>query len=139
MLIGGLGNDRFVIDNAGDRVSEAALGGTDTVLTANAALNLGAIDPVTLAARYGNVENLTYTGSGNFSGVGNALANVLTGGSGNDVLNGAAGNDTLVGGDGNDLLNGGAGNDILGGGTGDDRAIGDRPGCGPLGDRTWIK
>jgi Ca2+-binding RTX toxin-like protein len=50
------------------------------------------------------VENLTYTGGGNFTGTGNALANVLTGGAGNDVLNGAAGNDVLVGGAGNDVF-----------------------------------
>lgn len=65
-------------------------------------------------------RTLTYTGEGNFSGVGNALANVITGGAGADRLLGMDGNDTLNGGVGNDLLDGGAGNDLLNGGAGDD-------------------
>ncbi|CDZ68405.1 Hypothetical protein, partial CDS, partial [Neorhizobium galegae bv. orientalis] len=50
-----------------------------------------------------NVENLVYSGSGNFAGTGNVLANTITGGAGNDTLNGGAGADTLVGGSGNDV------------------------------------
>jgi Ca2+-binding RTX toxin-like protein len=49
------------------------------------------------------VENLTLTGSGNITGTGNALANVLTGNSGNNTLNGAAGADKMAGGAGNDI------------------------------------
>jgi Ca2+-binding RTX toxin-like protein len=57
--------------------------------------------------------------------VGNALANVLTGGIGNDTLSGAGGADTLTGGAGNDTLTGGAGADQFvfakpGSGTGAD-------------------
>ena len=48
------------------------------------------------------VENLTYTGTWNFTGTGNALNNTIRGGIGNDLLNGGLGADTLVGGDGND-------------------------------------
>ncbi|HEX2650130.1 MAG TPA: calcium-binding protein [Burkholderiales bacterium] len=123
VMIGGAGDDTFVIDNAGDRIVEATQalnGGTDTIKTGFAALNMNAVDPVTMAPLYANVENLTYTGTGNFTGTGNALNNVLTGGIGNDTLNGAAGNDTLVGGDGNDTLMGSAGNDTLTGGAGSD-------------------
>ncbi|RSB96643.1 RTX toxin [Rhizobium sophoriradicis] len=90
-LIGGVGDDTYIVDNAGDIVTEAADAGTDTVRTTLAGYTLG-----------NNVENLTYTGSGNFSGAGNALANTITGGAGNDVLNGGAGADTLIGGAGND-------------------------------------
>ncbi|MDE8762178.1 calcium-binding protein, partial [Rhizobium sp. CBK13] len=90
-LIGGTGDDTYIVDNAGDIVTEAADAGTDTVHTALASYTLGS-----------NVENLTYTGSGNFSGAGNALANTITGGAGNDVLNGGAGADTLIGAAGND-------------------------------------
>ena len=50
-----------------------------------------------------NVENLTYTGSGNFAGTGNALDNVIKGGGGNDTLNGGTGSDTMKGGAGNDV------------------------------------
>ncbi|WJR48152.1 peroxidase family protein [Pseudomonas monteilii] len=90
-MTGGGGNDTFVVDNVGDTVSEALNGGVDLVQTNLASYILGA-----------NVENLTYTGAGNFIGGGNALANTITGGGGNDLLNGGAGADRLVGGLGND-------------------------------------
>ncbi|AIC25934.1 hemolysin-type calcium-binding protein [Rhizobium etli bv. mimosae str. IE4771] len=90
-LIGGTGDDTYIVDNAGDLVTEAADAGTDTVRTTLASYTLG-----------NNVENLTYTGSANFSGTGNALANTITGSAGNDVLNGGTGADTLIGGAGND-------------------------------------
>ncbi|MBB4479012.1 Ca2+-binding RTX toxin-like protein [Rhizobium etli] len=90
-LIGGTGDDTYVVDIAGDLVTEAADAGTDTVRTTLAGYTLG-----------NNVENLTYTGSASFSGAGNALANMITGGAGNDMLNGGAGADTLIGGAGND-------------------------------------
>ncbi len=90
-LYGGLGDDTYMLD-AADSIIENAGEGTDTVITSVlAAYNLGA-----------NVENLTYTGTGNFTAGGNALNNVLTGGVGNDVLRGRGGNDTLIGGLGND-------------------------------------
>jgi Ca2+-binding RTX toxin-like protein len=91
-LVGGAGNDTYILDNPGDVVTEGASAGTDTVQTALAAYTLGA-----------NLENLTYTGTGNFAGTGNAEANVITGGAGNDTLDGAAGADTLIGGAGNDI------------------------------------
>ncbi|WP_116680372.1 M10 family metallopeptidase C-terminal domain-containing protein [Rhizobium leguminosarum] len=90
-LIGGTGDDTYVVDNAGDLVTEAADAGTDTVRTALAGYTLG-----------NNVESLTYTGTASFTGAGNALANTITGGAGNDVLNGGAGADILIGGAGND-------------------------------------
>ncbi|MCE1037109.1 heme peroxidase [Pseudomonas monteilii] len=90
-MTGGAGNDTFVVDNVGDTVSEALNGGVDLVQTILASYTLGA-----------NVENLTYTGVGNFTGVGNMLDNIIIGGAGNDVLNGREGADRLVGGLGND-------------------------------------
>ncbi|TBY89944.1 calcium-binding protein, partial [Rhizobium leguminosarum bv. viciae] len=86
-LIGRAGNDTYIIDNAGDLVTEVADEGTDTVRT-----NLASY---TLAA---NVENLSFAGTGPFAGTGNALNNVIVGGSGSNTLTGGAGNDTLTGG-----------------------------------------
>ncbi|WP_418889614.1 M10 family metallopeptidase C-terminal domain-containing protein [Rhizobium laguerreae] len=91
-LIGGAGDDTYIVDNAGDSVAENAATGTDTVKTVLANYTIG-----------NNVENLTYTGSANFTGTGNALANTITGGAGNDLLDGGAGNDALIGGAGNDI------------------------------------
>jgi Ca2+-binding RTX toxin-like protein len=107
--VGGAGNDTYVVDNAGDVVTEASNAGTDSVQTT--------LSSFTLAV---NVENLTFTGTGAFSGTGNAANNVITGGTSNDTLDGGAGNDTLNGGGGDDTLIGGAGVDILRGGIGAD-------------------
>ncbi|WP_141504990.1 calcium-binding protein, partial [Rhizobium sp. L9] len=91
-MLGGIGDDVYVVDIATDIVIENASEGTDTVRTALVGYTLG-----------NNVENLTYTGSANFSGAGNGLANTITGGAGNDVLNGGTNADTLIGGAGHDI------------------------------------
>ncbi|WP_223557594.1 peroxidase family protein [Pseudomonas sp. BF-RE-01] len=108
-MVGSAGNDTYIVDAATDVVVEVAGGGTDTVQTSLASYTLG-----------GNVENLTYTGGGNFAGSGNGLNNIITAGVGNDTLNGGGGNDILNGNSGNDTLNGDAGNDQLFGGIGTD-------------------
>nr|WP_281047939.1 calcium-binding protein [Rhizobium ruizarguesonis] len=92
-LDGGGGNDIYVVDSAGDVIKEAVGAGTDEIRTALAAYSIAALV---------NVENLTYTGSANFTGTGNALANTITGGAGNDTLNGGVGADSLIGGMGDD-------------------------------------
>jgi Ca2+-binding RTX toxin-like protein len=109
ILIGGMGDDVFVLDTAADVVVETAAGGIDRVDTDLTTYALGA-----------ELENLSYTGSTNFSGSGQALDNSLTGAAGNDTLAGNAGNDTLSGNGGNDSLDGGLGNDLLKGGSGND-------------------
>ena len=48
------------------------------------------------------VENLILTGTGNIAGIGNGLANIITGSSGDNTLDGKAGADTMKGGKGND-------------------------------------
>lgn len=108
-MIGYGGNDYYIVNSAGDRITEVAGGGIDEVATTLASYTLPEF-----------VENLTFVGSGNFTGGGNELANLLIGGVGNDTLSGAAGADTLVGGAGNDRLDGGTGADALVGGAGDD-------------------
>ncbi len=90
-LIGGVGNDTYRIDSATDTILENAAEGTDTVQTL--------LPTCTLLL---NVENLSYLGTGNFFGTGNAAANILQGGAGDDSLDGAAGNDSLAGHEGND-------------------------------------
>jgi serralysin len=90
-LSGGLGNDTYIVDNVGDSVVEGVNAGTDLVRTTLAHYTLGA-----------NVENLTFSGGGNHTGIGNALANTMYGNSGNDVLNGRDGADMMAGGAGND-------------------------------------
>lgn len=112
-MTGGAGNDTYVVDSIGDAVIENAGGGTDTIVTTLGSFSLASLP---------HVEHLTYTGSGGFSGAGNALANTITGASGDDVLSGGAGNDTLNGGAGNDtfVATVGDGNDRYNGGAGID-------------------
>ena len=107
-LSGGTGNDIYVVDNAGDSVTENTSAGTDTVQS-TITYTLGS-----------NLERLTLIGTDPINGTGNTLANVLTGNSAHNTLSGGAGNDTLSGGAGNDTLDGGTGNDVLSGGAGDD-------------------
>jgi Ca2+-binding RTX toxin-like protein len=99
-LRGGRGDDTYIID-AGDTVHEAAGEGRDTVLVG---FNLYTLT--------GNVEDLTYTGVGNFNGTGNDLNNFIRGNTGNDTLAGSLGDDSLHGGAGADRMDGGAGSDL---------------------------
>jgi Ca2+-binding RTX toxin-like protein len=114
-MAGGTGNDTYVVDDAGDAVTEAASEGTDTVRS-SISYTLGA-----------NLENLVLTGAA-ANGTGNELANVLTGNEGANVLTGLAGNDTLIGNGGDDTLDGGTGADAMAGGTGNDLYIVDDAG-----------
>src|SRR6266581_1015626 len=98
-LVGGLGYDTYMVDNAGDVITENAGEGTDTAL-ATATYTLGS-----------NVENLILMGTAAIGGTGNTLDNLIIGNSANNTLSGGAGNDTLDGGAGADSLSGGAGND----------------------------
>jgi Ca2+-binding RTX toxin-like protein len=116
-LIGGLGYDKYIIDDAFDVVVENKNGGYDDIESSVS---------YTLSA---NVEGLTLTGSDALTGTGNELGNVIVGNSGNNVIDGMAGEDELQGGDGNDTLRGGGtaaeqGSDKLFGGFGDDLLIG---------------
>lgn len=108
VLAGGAGDDTYVV-GAGDIVTETLNAGTDTV-NSSVSITLGA-----------NVENLVLTiGSGDIGGIGNGLANVLTGNDGNNALSGAGSDDVIDGRAGNDNIDGGAGNDTITGGAGDD-------------------
>lgn len=116
-MTGGLGDDIYIVDNAGDVVNEFAGGGIDLV-----ASSINYVLPE-------HVELLMMT-AGNFTGTGNAAANVIVASSGNnnlyglggnDVLAARGGNDKLYGGEGDDLLSGEGGNDDLDAGTGNDK------------------
>ncbi|MEY4765486.1 MAG: hypothetical protein RI907_2159, partial [Pseudomonadota bacterium] len=100
-MAAGAGNDTYVVDNAGDVVTENAGEGTDLV---NASVT------TTLSA---NVENLTLTGTAAINGTGNGLANVLTGNTAANALSGGDGNDTISGGAGADAMTGGLGDDTF--------------------------
>lgn len=111
-LYGNGGDDIFTVDTPADLVFEQAGEGTDTVFAniQGAGFYL-----------YANIENLTLVGDTPF-GVGNDLANILTGSAAANWLLGGSGNDTLNGKEGSDVLFGEAGSDtfIFEQGTGSD-------------------
>jgi serralysin len=93
----------------------------DTVVTTLSRYDLSNIGSNSTFARslsaatlYGVVENLTYNGFTDFTGIGNDANNVLRGG---------AGNDSLLGGKGHDTVYAGAGQDGIQLGEGDDKAF----------------
>jgi serralysin len=88
-MIGGAGNDTYVVTRANDVIVEQLNGGTDVVSTNLSTYLLP-----------DNVENFVYTGTTGVTATGNALANTFSGGAGNDTFNGGGGNDTLNGGTG---------------------------------------
>jgi hypothetical protein len=100
-LIGGNGDDLYIINTKGVKISEKSNAGIDSVQS-NISYTLEK-----------NVENLTLLGLANLNGTGNELNNVFLGNSGKNVLKGMAGNDTLIGGKGTDKLTGGKGADIF--------------------------
>lgn len=112
LLQGGAGDDIYVVDSAGDIVTEASGMGTDIVRS-----SISFVLP-------DSVEQLVLTGSADIDAIGNGLGNTLTGNSGNNQLQGLAGDDVLVGNDGDDTLEGDAGNDQLDGGYGADMLAG---------------
>jgi Ca2+-binding RTX toxin-like protein len=90
-MSGGLGNDTYVIDSAGDVVTESAGEGTDLIRSS-----------VTYVLSV-NVENLTLTGAAAINGTGNDDNNTLTGNAANNTLDGGVGVDTMIGGMGDDI------------------------------------
>ncbi|MFE1597361.1 calcium-binding protein [Methylobacterium sp. ID0610] len=92
-LVGGAGNDVYVVGHQSITITEAAGEGDDEIRTALAAYSM---------ARFAHVERLTFTGAGAATLTGNAGDNTITGGAGNDTLIGGAGADRLLGGAGID-------------------------------------
>jgi Ca2+-binding RTX toxin-like protein len=109
-LYGGIGNDLYIVDAAGDVVVDG--GGTDSVQST--------VD-YTLSDASG-VEWLSLSGVATLGG-GNSLDNTVVGGAGSESLFGGIGNDSVFGGEGNNTFNGGVGSDTLVGESGNDYYI----------------
>ncbi len=90
LMAGAAGDDTYIVDNAGDVVTEAATEGDDHIFSS-----------VTYTLPE-NVEHLTLTGSADINGTGNGLDNTLTGNMGNNLLNGGDGADHMAGAAGDD-------------------------------------
>jgi hypothetical protein len=97
-LIGGKGNDIYIVDDSGDTIDEKNNGGTDHVISY--------VDFVLGK----HIEDLTLAGEARL-GTGNDSDNTITGNSNGNILDGQGGDDTLIGGDGADFIDGGDGID----------------------------
>jgi Ca2+-binding RTX toxin-like protein len=95
VMSGGTGNDSYVVDQAGDAISEVAGQGEDTVI-AKASYALGAgVSVETMTTVNGSATTAINL-------IGNELAQSLYGNAGDNILTGMGGADYLVGGAGND-------------------------------------
>ncbi len=98
-MVGGGGDDQYIVWDAGDVIVENPGEGGDLV-KAHISWTLGA-----------NIEGLALQGPA-LTGTGNELDNSITGNSENNLLVGLGGNDTLSGSLGADTLIGGVGDDL---------------------------
>ena len=96
-LQGLAGNDAYFVDNAADKIVEAAGLGTDNVNTSVSYKLAAGVSVETL-----RTTNATGTTAINLTG--NELINIVTGNAGANVLNGGGGVDTLTGNAGNDIF-----------------------------------
>jgi Ca2+-binding RTX toxin-like protein len=94
-MAGGDGDDSYVIDNAGDSVTEQGTPGAGNHDTVNSYISIGQL--------WANVEDANLLGSAALNLTGNDLNNTLQGNKGANVIDGGAGADTMRGGAGNDI------------------------------------
>jgi len=87
-LTGGRGDDTYAVYDSSTKITEAAGGGIDTVISYGS---------YTLSA---NIENLFMLGAGNDVGTGNAGNNLIIDKDGNDKIITGGGNDVIVSGNG---------------------------------------
>ncbi|MFH2071508.1 MAG: hypothetical protein ABIJ75_01520, partial [Actinomycetota bacterium] len=92
---GGLGDDTYIIDNAGDVVAEGPAAGSDTI---ESSVSYTLPD---------YVETLKLSGIANIDGTGSGQANRIIGNAGNNILAGGYENIDAI-----DTLEGGAGDDV---------------------------
>ncbi|WP_201839779.1 calcium-binding protein [Microvirga zambiensis] len=122
-LIGGAGDDLYIVDDGLDVVLENDAQGYDTVI-AEASYSLG--DHIEVLKAVGGLSPINLHGNALANEiVGNLGANWIEGFDGDDRLYGDGGNDTVIGGAGQDMVFGGMGRDHLDGGEGNDTLYGD--------------
>ena len=96
-MTGYAGDDRYFVDDAGDRVIEGLNGGADTVY-ANVSYTLAAGQHIETLATFSS------TGTAALNLTGNDFANTIIGNAGANILDGLRGADTLTGGAGEDTF-----------------------------------
>jgi Ca2+-binding RTX toxin-like protein len=95
-MVGGLGDDGYVVDDALDAVSEMGGQGIDTVRTSVSWI-------MTAGADIEMLETTDQTGTAALALVGNANGNQIIGNDGDNTITGGGGVDQLIGRGGNDM------------------------------------
>lgn len=118
-MIGGAGNDIYLVDSTTDRIYETWGKGTDSIRSTVS---------MSLLWNGGQIENLYLLGADDRSATGNDLDNILSGNDGHNILNavdpwGANDRDTVLGGGGDDRILVAAGDGLFDGGAGRDRIV----------------
>ena len=85
-LIGGKGSDTYIVDSAKDVITELGADADDRI-QASITIDLN-------AAVYAGIEHVTLTGTGAINATGDGDANMLVGNAGANKLDGGIGNDT---------------------------------------------
>lgn len=88
-MLGAGGSDVFIVDDAGDIVTENGGEGTADTILSSVTYDMG-------VSATGEVENLTLTGVADIDGTGNGEHNTITGNAGINTMNGGLGNDFYV-------------------------------------------
>ena len=91
-MLGGTGDDIYIVDNSGDTITENSGEGTDLIQSS-----------ISYTASDIDVENITLTGSSNINANGNNAANIISN-SGNNILKGFGSSDTIYANEGNDYI-----------------------------------
>jgi Ca2+-binding RTX toxin-like protein len=100
-MIGGTGNDTYLVDNLGDVIVEQAGQGSDYAYVSISGYT--ASENVEVVVVMGTVGETVTGRDGDSVLWGSSGADTLTGQSGNDIIFGGAGADTMIGGSGSDL------------------------------------
>ena len=101
-LVGGAGDDIYIVDSTNDIITELATAGSGTD-TVQSSVTFSLVDTDGAGTNGGNIEKLTLIGLTAIDGTGNGLNNTITGNSFANTLNGGEGIDALIGGAGDDI------------------------------------
>ncbi len=123
VMVGAEGDDTYIVDDAGDVVSENLFGEIRPGNDGGHDIVLASVDFSLNTTVLSQIEDLTLTGAA-VSGTGHDGANTLRGTDLDNSLFGLGGADTLYGQDGDDHLDGGAEGDTVYGGDGADTVLG---------------
>ena len=118
----GKGKKLSLYNNANTLTTTVIGGSSGTTTSSSTSTNLSVTNstksPVTVGSAIKIIDASKRTTAVKITG--NALANIIKGGSGVDSIYGGSGNDSIIGNNGNDKLFGDAGNDTIRGGSGND-------------------